>query len=129
MSLLFTLKNFIVNYFSTCSTVSIVNFEQVNDGWVLLLIVAPWIEVSSGYLEKKLNVKNFHNSFRLVFPEEFFVDFRTWSIKGGCTLSKRMICLFILISHTYTLHRSRKFYFPQIKKLPSSVEFRYRILS
>ena len=47
--------------------------------------------------------------FHLVFTEKFYIDFRTWCIKTGCSSLKRIICLFILISNTYTFHSSQKF--------------------
>lgn len=47
--------------------------------------------------------------FHLVFTETFYIDFRTWCIKTGCSSLKRIICLFILITNTYTFHSSQKF--------------------
>ena len=54
---------------------------------------------------------------------QFFIDFRTGSIKASYSSFEIIICVFSFMSYIYSLHRYQKFCFQHFWKLLLSVNF------
>lgn len=93
----------------------LVSFTSI-EAYSFLLFIFKYVFID----QMKQLVPAFFSShiIRLVFTEEFLVDFRTWSEKGSYASLNRNNW----ISYTYTLHRSRNF-FRIFLKMPLLVGF------